>query len=470
MNDPEDRSPIKRFALVLITVIVSSIILFALIPTIGIATEETRTADNEGASELRFNLIGGRTFERNYRIVDDSITIAGGGDDITVNRAEIAVYSDSNLSIMCKGSRFYLIASDHSEPAPSLGQWFTIKRTSGGLTITPGFDATTGALSFPGPTWAYVPAVNGPYAYFTADHETVLTDGTERAITGLYAGWGGYNNVPLGALNTDWGDSVSYGYWELPISQITPTYNAPGAVSNIAPIIVSSDGLWKYAVNDDGVTIRITDYIGEAGAVVVPSELDGYPVLTVGRGVSGAPLCNVNITSLTILEGVKNIASFAFYPASPYTFTGTLTLPDSLEYIGAQSFRYADFSGTLTIPEHVGYIGYNAFEGGAYTALVVKSSATPLNNAFLYTSIREVLNLGTAEYTTTSYGLTADSVNDKIDANGWIGNVSYTYTAQRTDITAVLFWLLPLIFLIGLALYFINHVNNRDKMIGGWKK
>ena len=465
--DNEQNNPIKRFAIVLITVIVSSIILFALIPTIGIATEETATADNEGASDLRFNLVANKSFTRTYR-ASDNLVITGGPEEITAPISDGIVYADDNITILEAGYRFYLIGEGYTSPAPSLGQWFTIKNNNG-ITITPGFGATVGTLNLVKPTWAYIPAVNGAYAYFDNGAEVTLTEGTQRAIAGLYAGWGAYNDTF--DITTNWGEDNGgiYGYWSIDNSGGSVTYEAPGAVSNIAPIVVSSDGLWKYAVNDDGVTIRITDYIGGGGAVVVPSELDGYPVLTVGRGVSGAPLCNVNITSLTISEGVKNIASFAFYPDSAYTFTGTLTLPSSLEYIGAQSFRYADFSGTLTIPEHVGYIGYNAFEGGAYTGLVVKSSATPLNNAFLYTDINEVLNLGSATYSKTSYGLNAGSVATVINADGFIANATYSYTTQRTDITAVLFWLLPLIFLIGLALYFINHVNNRDKKIGGWK-
>ena len=118
----------------------------------------------------------------------------------------------------------------------------------------------------------------------------------------------------------------------------------------------------------------------------------------------------------------------------------------------------------------MGYIGYNAFEGCNFSSLAVESSAAPLTSAYASTPIREVLNVGDAEYTTTSYGLSADSVSDQITAYGFIANEHYTYSAQRTGTIATLFWLLPLIFLIGLAVYFIHRINNHNEIIGGWKK
>lgn len=464
----ENKSPVIRYTVLIVTVIVSAIILFALIPTLGIATEETRTGDNEGASDLRFNLAYNKSYTRTYKIVDDSLTITGGPEDISQPVFNGIVYADSNITIMEGGARFYLIGEGYASPAPSLGQWFTIKNNNNGVTIAPGYGATVGTLNLSKPTWAYIPAIDGGYAYFDNGAEVVLTDSTQRAIAGLYAGWGGYDDNTFN-LTTNWGEDNGgiYGYWSIPNEGATD-YTAPGAVPNLAPIITS--GVWKYAVNEDGETIRITDYIGEGGNVTIPAEIDGYPVLTVGRGTGAGQLFNVNITGLTISEGIKNIASFCFYQNEGVTYTGSLSLPSSLEYIGAQAFRYAEFGGNLVIPENVGYIGYNAFEGGLYSSLVVKSSAEPLTNAYANTSINEVLNLGGASYSKTSYGLNAGSVATVINGDGFIANASYTYTVQRTDITAVLFWLLPVIFLIGLAVYFINHINNRDKMIGGWKK
>ena len=463
-----DKSPVMRYALILITAIVCGIILFSLIPTVGVANTETRTADNEGASDLRFNLVSGRTFQRTYTLnLDNELVITGGSDDITVDMADMIVYADNNLAIMSSGFRFYLIASDYMTPAPSIGQWFTIKSDSNGLKITPGFGATVGTLTLDKPTWSYLPVQGGAYAYFENGTEVRLMPDSVQAVAGIYAGYGAYNELDYTLVTDRTDDSVSVARWDISIEGST-SYTAPEYISSIVPRYNAGD--WEYVINEDQ-TATITGYTGAGGPIVVPATVGGYPVVTVGNA---GELINANITSLTISEGIKNIYSFTFRQPEGYTYSGPLVLPDSLEYIGSQAFRLASFTGetgVLTIPRNVGYIGYNAFEGGNYTGLVVESSATPLNDAYLSTSINEVLNLGTAEYARNSYGLGADSVSDNITADGFIANAEYSYKAQRTGVISTLFWLIPLIFLIGLAMYFINRINNRENTLnGGWRK
>ena len=462
----EDRNPVMRYAVIVVTVIVSAIILFALIPIVGVANSETRTADNDGASDLKFSLEKGKSFTRSYTITGDStIEITGGTEDITVLNSEKMVYADNNIAIMSSGARFYIIADGCTSPAPSIGQWFKIKNGSGGIEITPGYGATVGTLTFAKPTWCYLPNMDGGYAYFSNGTEVNLTEGSAEAVAGMYGGWGAYNRVAYDLHTDRTEDTVSSAYWSIAVEGSTE-YSAPTTVTS-GPYY--TDGDWKYAL-PDGVHATIVEYLGGGGNVTVPATVGGYPVLTVGSGVGNDSVFSTDITSLTVSEGIKNIGAWAFIQGEGLSFSGTVTLPRTLEYIGAQSFRYADFSGNLTIPENVGYIGYNAFEGCGFTTLAMESSATPLNNAFASTPIREVLNLGDAVYTTSSYGLSADSVSDQITADGFIANEHYTYTAQRTGIIATLFWLLPLIFLIGLAVYFIHRINNHNEIDGGWRR
>lgn len=457
-----------RYAVVVITVIVSAIILFALMPVIGVANTETRTADNEGASDLKFSLEKGKSFTRSYRMTLDSvIEITGGTEDITVLNTEKIVYADENLAIFSSGFRFYLIAEGYTSPAPSIGQWFTIKNDASGIKITPGFGADTGALTFPKPNWVYLPNMDGGYAYFHNGTEVTLTEGSVEAVAGLYGGWGAYNRVAFDLHTDRTEDAVSSAYWSIAVEGSTE-YTAPATILPDVPRVISADGNWRYVVEGDNA--RPIEYIGVGSNVTVPAEIDGYPVITVGSGVGSGYVFSSDVTSLTISEGIKNIAGWSFYQDTGVSLSGKLTLPSTLEYIGAQSFRYAQFSGNLTIPENVGYIGYNAFEGCNFGTLAVESSATPLSNAYLSTPIGEVLNVGDAEYTTTSYGLYASSVSDQITADGFIANEHYTYTVQRTGTITMLFWLIPLVFLIGLAVYFIHRINNHNEIIGGWKR
>lgn len=456
-----------RYAVVVITVIVSAIILFALMPVIGVANTETRTADNEGASDLKFSLEKGKSFTRSYSLSDSMLTVTGGTENITVLMHDMIVYADEHLSILSKGYRFYLIADGYTSPAPSIGQMFTIKNDSSGTRITPGFGADVGVLNFAKPSWAYIPNMDGGYAYFQNGTEVTLTEGSVEAVAGLYGGWGAYNRVAFDLHTDRTEDAVSSAYWSIAVEGSTE-YTAPDPILADVPRVISADGQWRYAMEDGNA--RPLEYIGASANVTVPAEIDGYKVITVGSGTGSGYVFSSDITSLTISEGIKNIAGWSFYQDTGVSLTGKLTLPSTLEYIGSQSFCYAQFSGNLTIPQNVGYIGYNAFEGCNFSSLAVESSAAPLTSAYASTPIREVLNVGDAEYTTTSYGLSADSVSDQITAYGFIANEHYTYTAQRTGTIATLFWLLPLIFLIGLAVYFIHRINNHNEIIGGWKR
>ena len=68
-------------------------------------------------------------------------------------------------------------------------------------------------------------------------------------------------------------------------------------------------GDYEYKVLEKG-TIEITNYIGKATTVVIPSEIDGKSVTKIGeRAFSNC----TNITDLTISEGITEIGTYAFY-------------------------------------------------------------------------------------------------------------------------------------------------------------
>ena len=129
-----------------------------------------------------------------------------------------------------------------------------------------------------------------------------------------------------------------------------------------------------------------------------------------------------------------------------------LTIPNSIERINANAFKNTGLTGTLTIPSTVTEIGTNAFDGCAnLSSLVVLSNPTISNSAFANTSIKEVLNLGTTEFTKTSYGLNADEVRTDIQADGCIAIIHDVQ--EKKDIVSTLMKVLPiLIFMVILVL------------------
>ena len=120
-----------------------------------------------------------------------------------------------------------------------------------------------------------------------------------------------------------------------------------------------ASGQWKYVLEDDGATIM--RYVGTAGYVedlvlVIPSELDGYPVMSIGEL---AFYEYYGLTNVTIPEGVTNIGDWAFYHCTELT---SVTIPDSVISIGDSAF-YTCALASVTIPASVTDIGKNPFAG-----------------------------------------------------------------------------------------------------------
>ena len=115
----------------------------------------------------------------------------------------------------------------------------------------------------------------------------------------------------------------------------------------------SSD--YTYTVADGSVTI--TGYTGEGGAIVIPSEIDGLPVTSIGYRA----FCEYEIlTSVTLPDSLAAIESEAFYCCYPLE---EITFPDGLETIGSWAFYRCNVLQDVYIPKSVVSIGWNAFDG-----------------------------------------------------------------------------------------------------------
>ncbi|HEV2327570.1 MAG TPA: leucine-rich repeat domain-containing protein [Verrucomicrobiae bacterium] len=129
-------------------------------------------------------------------------------------------------------------------------------------------------------------------------------------------------------------------------------------------------------VTNDGA-ITITGCSVNAGAVIIPSTTNGYPVVNIGDDA----FANHGITSVTIPDSVTNIGEATFYDCTSLASVslgnglvtlGTLgfedcsaltgiTFPSSLTSIGSYEFNHCSSLASLTIPNTVTNIGDNAF-------------------------------------------------------------------------------------------------------------
>ena len=133
---------------------------------------------------------------------------------------------------------------------------------------------------------------------------------------------------------------------------------------------VEAPGKLKYKKVGAGITITGVSDIKMAGKLVIPDKLDGLPVVVIAN--YAFQKCT-QLTSITIPDSVSYIGWFAFFDCSGLT---SMTLPDSITYIGVAAFGRCTGLKSLTIPDSVNYIGADAFKGcKGLTAKTIKADA-----------------------------------------------------------------------------------------------
>ena len=107
-------------------------------------------------------------------------------------------------------------------------------------------------------------------------------------------------------------------------------------------------------IQEDG-TVKITKYCGNDTSFVIPAEIDGKPVTSIGyRAFADSTL----LTSITIPDSVKYIEMGAFASCTSLT---DIVLPASLITIDTEAFRGCTMLTSVTIPDGVTDIGSYAF-------------------------------------------------------------------------------------------------------------
>jgi hypothetical protein len=107
----------------------------------------------------------------------------------------------------------------------------------------------------------------------------------------------------------------------------------------------------------DAATGTITKYIGTDTELVIPSEINGIPVKSIGsdafRGFS-------SLISIKIPESVKSIGSYAFQRCSSLT---SINIPEGVTIIEAYEFEGCSSLKSINIPYGVKWIDGSAFAG-----------------------------------------------------------------------------------------------------------
>jgi PKD repeat protein len=154
----------------------------------------------------------------------------------------------------------------------------------------------------------------------------------------------------------------------------------------------------NFTYTSDGSSITITEYTGSDGIVIIPAEIEGLPVITIGASAfadcSGLTTVSIpdsvttigdsafsdcsGLTTLSIPNNVTSIGYYAFQGCSGLT---TLNIPNNVTSIGNYMFQGCSGLTTVSIPENVTSIGTRAFEDcSGLTTLSLPNSVTSIGN------------------------------------------------------------------------------------------
>lgn len=443
---------IAGIAAILVAVILVGSVLAPVIDTVsGGAWDETITTTYNEDPDLQFDK------QTSNFALDMSVTI---GDDVTITNGEDTVtapYGAMFLLAADNSAVFISVADDliftwsdnDGKHSLTLAGDFTAVIADDKLTIN---DGTAHDAPLPA-SYLYVPSSTGGYGSFAAGELAKRAEDPVIAA-GSFAGAVAYNSsvtlvgdkMIMSADATDtlitsveWIKTpaaepavVPFDPSSITIQPLDPSVlddPEPDASIMTVPTPDYTDGDWGYTVNSSGMyagKAKIVSYSGTGGDIVVPDTVGGYEAFVVGNSTNEVIPTDLNVTSLTF--NVPWVTNNAFYNCTG--INGSIKLADNTTQIGERTFSSCSgLTGTLVTPETLTKIGTNAFYNTGISGLIVLgSNVSNWNYAAFYQTpnLKEVLNLGTAEITTTSFSMNADSVQDYIGADVYIAPATIT--------------------------------------------
>jgi hypothetical protein len=118
----------------------------------------------------------------------------------------------------------------------------------------------------------------------------------------------------------------------------------------------SPGGDFTYDLNEEGDGIIVKGYTGTSPVMIIPAEIEGYPVVEVGENFRRHP----RLIAVVIPENVRKIGSGAFMDSG----ISAITLPSSLTVIEEQAFSSSNISAvTFPSSSNLTVIGKMAFFG-----------------------------------------------------------------------------------------------------------
>jgi len=115
---------------------------------------------------------------------------------------------------------------------------------------------------------------------------------------------------------------------------------------------------YVFQLNEDGDSYAVWAYCGHAAEISVPATVAGKPVTVIGANafIFKFKYTN-NLTTVVLPEGVQRIEAGAF----AFSIVSSVTLPSTLQYIGASAFLVCQNLKQVTLPAGLTELGEAAF-------------------------------------------------------------------------------------------------------------
>jgi hypothetical protein len=133
---------------------------------------------------------------------------------------------------------------------------------------------------------------------------------------------------------------------------------------------------FTFTTNNGAITI--TGYTGSGGAVIIPTNINGFAVTSIGNSAFQTS----SITSVTIPDSVTSIGSGAFYDC--YRLS-SVTIPNGVTNLGVEAFYYCENLTGISIPSSLTSIGNEVFyDCYSLSSATIPGSITNIGNEAFY--------------------------------------------------------------------------------------
>ena len=129
-----------------------------------------------------------------------------------------------------------------------------------------------------------------------------------------------------------------------------------GILFSAEPASADSSGGFEYSLINGGSDVEINGYTGSGGNVIIPSSIDGKPVVSIA---ANAFVSRSSITNLSIPDSVQSIGEYAFWQCTSMV---NVWIGSGVQSIGRAAFSTCSALTTATIPDSVTSLGDYTFE------------------------------------------------------------------------------------------------------------